>query len=191
MNNIDHMSILALSIDWFFRIVQIVTFIVLILKISYYDNKEYIDNVRIEKINPDNLDKLNSRFHYINEYEHVINEFHTDLFLIYPKNIDIKKIEVFSLKFDGQLIEDKLLYTKNNLRNNYSLLIKTMVPETIPNLKIKWETSKGEIGEYTFNYNGYNGNVDISSYKYKLTFKKKNTLNFKIIVISKLNKLKN
>ena len=66
-----------------------------------------------------------------------------------------------------------------------------MVPETIPNLKIKWETSKGEIGEYTFNYNGYNGNVDISSYKYKLTFKKKNTLNFKIIVISKLNKLKN
>ena len=191
MNNIDHMSILALSIDWFFRIVQIVTFIVLILKISYYDNKEYIDNVRIEKINPDNLEKLNSRFNYINEYEHVINEFQTDLFLIYPKNIDIKKIEVFSLKFDGQLIEDKLLYTKNNLRNNYSLLIKTMVPETIPNLKIKWETSKGEIGEYTFNYNGYNGNVDISSYKYKLTFKKKNTLNFKIIVISKLNKLKN
>ena len=48
-----------------------------------------------------------------------------------------------------------------------------MVPETIPNLKIKWETSKGEIGEYTFNYNGYNGNVDISSYKYKLTFKRK------------------
>ncbi len=173
MNNIDHMSILTLSIDWFFRIVQIVTFIVLILKISYYDNKEYIDNVRIEKINPDNLEKLNSRFHYINEYEHIINEFHTDLFLIYPKNVDIKKIEVFSLKFDGQLIEDKLLYTKNNLKNNYSLLIKTMVPETIPNLKIKWETSKGEIGEYTFYYNGYNGNVDISSYKYKLTFKRK------------------
>ena len=91
MNNIDHMSILTLSIDWFFRIMQIVTFIVLILKISYYDNKEYIDNVRIEKINPDNLEKLNSRFHYINEYEHVINEFHTDLFLIYPKNVDIKK----------------------------------------------------------------------------------------------------
>jgi len=95
-------------------------------------------------------------------------------------NIDIKKIEVFSLKFDEKLIEDELLYTKNNLINNYSLLIKTIVPETIPNLKVKWETSKGELGEYTFNNNGYNGNVDISSYKYKLTFKRKILSIFKL-----------
>ena len=135
MNNIDYVSILTLSIDWFLRIVQIITFIVLILKINHYDN--YIDNVRIKKINPDNLEELNSEFHYIYEYEHIINEAHTDLFLIYPKNVDIKKIEVFSLKFDEKLIEDELLYTKNNLINNYSLLIKTIVPETIPNLKVK------------------------------------------------------
>ena len=178
MNNIDYVSILTLSIDWFLRIVQIITFIVLILKINHYDN--YIDNVRIKKINPDNLEELNSEFHYIYEYEHIINEAHTDLFLIYPKNVDIKKIEVFSLKFDEKLIEDELLYTKNNLTNNYSLLIKTVVPEIIPNLKIKWETSKGELGEYTFNNNGDNGNVDISSYKYKLTFKRKILSIFKL-----------
>lgn len=178
MNNIDYVSILTLSIDWFLRIVQIITFIVLILKINHYDN--YIDNVRIKKINPDNLEELNSEFHYIYEYEHIINEAHTDLFLIYPKNVDIKKIEVFSLKFDEKLIEDELLYTKNNLINNYSLLIKTIVPETIPNLKVKWETSKGELGEYTFNNNGYNGIVDISSYKYKLTFKRKILSIFKL-----------
>ena len=178
MNNIDYVSILTLSIDWFLRIVQIITFIVLILKINHYDN--YIDNVRIKKINPDNLEELNSEFHYIYEYEHIINKAHTDLFLIYPKNVDIKKIEVFSLKFDEKLIEDELLYTKNNLINNYSLLIKTIVPETIPNLKVKWETSKGELGEYTFNNNGYNGNVDISSYKYKLTFKRKILSIFKL-----------
>lgn len=89
MNNIDYVSILTLSIDWFLRIVQIITFIVLILKINHYDN--YIDNVRIKKINPDNLEELNSEFHYIYEYEHIINKAHTDLFLIYPKNVDIKK----------------------------------------------------------------------------------------------------
>ena len=71
MNNIDYVSILTLSIDWFLRIVQIITFIVLILKINHYDN--YIDNVRIKKINPDNLEELNSEFHYIYEYEHIIN----------------------------------------------------------------------------------------------------------------------
>lgn len=32
MNNIDYVSILTLSIDWFLRIVQIITFIVLNIK---------------------------------------------------------------------------------------------------------------------------------------------------------------
>ncbi|HCN74094.1 hypothetical protein ACWN83_07745 [Pseudolactococcus plantarum] len=42
---------------------------------------------------------------------------------------------------------------------------------TVPTLKVKWETTLGEKGEYIFNMNGFNGNVNMTSYKYKLSFK--------------------
>lgn len=52
-------------------------------------------------------------------------------------------------------------------------MIHTNIPDTVPQLIMKWETVNGEIGEYTFQFNGYNGNTNISNYKYKLTLKRK------------------
>ena len=164
-------NLIKITIDWILRVTGIITYIFLIFKIFY--NKEYIDNVKIKKINIDNTDFLNKEFHFIRTYEHRTSKTYTDLFLFYPKNTDIKEIEFFSLKYDKKLSEDKLLHKEKNLIHNHCLIIKTIVPETIPDLKIKWKTGRGEIGEYIFYYNGYNGNVDIASYKYKLTLKRK------------------
>ena len=164
-------KIITITIDWILRITGIITYIFLIFKIFY--NKEYIDNVKIKKININNTSFLNKEFHFIRTYEHRTSKTYTDIFLFYPENTDIKEIEFFSLKYDKKLSEDKLLHKEKNLINNHCLIIKTIVPETIPDLKIKWKTSRGEIGEYIFRYNGYNGNVDSSSYKYKLTLKRK------------------
>lgn len=167
INNLD----ITIIIDWILRIVQIITFIGVIVKISFI-NSEYVNNVEIQSITPFKFDRLHDRFHFIREYNHTPNKDSTNHFLFYPKDVDIKKIDFFSLSFQNKLVETKL-DTVEDLKNNTCLIIHTSLPDTIPNLKIRWETSRGEIGEYTFTFNGYNGNTNISSYKYKLTVKRK------------------
>ena len=97
----------SMYIDWLLRILQIATFIAVIIKITF-QNKVYINNIEIKEIKPFEFESL-----------------HTNL------------------------------------------------PENMPSLRMKWKTSQGEIGEYTFYSNMYNGNVNISSFKYKLTLKRK------------------
>lgn len=164
----------ASYIDWFFRSIQIITFIVLIIKVSSHD-EEYIDNVEIKSITPMQFDTLHSQFHYIREFKHMSNEESINHFLFYPKKIDIKNVDFFSLSINensDDFFEEKI-GTIEHLKNNTCLLIHTSIPGTIPNLRMRWETSSGEIGEYTFHMNGYNGNTNISSYKYKLSLKRK------------------
>lgn len=171
-------------IDWFLRILQIITFLALFFKISF--KKEYIANVDIRSINPDEYDSLNSDFHFIHNYDHSQNCKSYNHFLFYPKGIDIKKVDFFSLEFNEKCIRSKSrkeffetkIHSISNIRNNEGLLIHTNIPDTIPQLRMRWETSSGEIGEYTFRFNGYNGNTNISEYLYKLTWKKKLSLIF-------------
>ncbi|MFV8044119.1 hypothetical protein ACMZ6Y_02200 [Streptococcus pluranimalium] len=167
LNNIDF----TIIIDWILRIVQIATFIGVIIKVSF-KGSGYVNNVEIQSIIPLQFDRLHDRFHFIREFNHTSNEDSTNHFLFYPKDVDIKKIEFLSLSFENKLVETKL-DTVEELKNNTCLIIHTSLPGTIPNLRIRWETSLGEIGEYTFTLNGYNGNTNISSYKYKLTTKRK------------------
>lgn len=158
-------------IDWILRCIQIITFLGVILKISF-QNDAYIDNVEISSIVPMEFDSLHSRFHHIREYNHVDNQQSTNHFLFYPKGTDIKKVEFYSLEFDTKLKEKKI-QTITNLENHDCLLIHTSLIGTIPHLRMRWETSFGELGEFTFYLNGYNGNINISSYKYKLSWKNK------------------
>lgn len=171
--NIDFLSNInwTILIDWILRIIQIITFIGVIIKISF-QNEEYIDNVEIKSITPMEFDPLHSQFHLISEFNHETNENSTNHYLFYPKNVDIKKVDFFSLSYEQDFIEEKI-FTLENLKNETCLVIHTSLPGVIPNLRMKWETSKGELGEYTFYVNGYNGNTNISSYKYKLTFRRK------------------
>lgn len=159
-------------IDWFLRILQIITFLGVIIKISF-KNEDYIDNVEINSITPMQFDPLHNRFHFINEFNHTSNTESTNHFLFYPKGTDIKKLNFYSLTFRKKGFKKKKIHSINNLRNNTCLVIHTNVPGTIPNLSMKWETSSGEVGEYIFHNNGYNGNTNISDYKPKLTLKRK------------------
>lgn len=82
-------SILSSWIDWILRILQIITFIGVILKVTFNQNY-YSDNVSLEKIKLEDFDSLNSRFEFIHEYDYIKDEPHVNYFLLYPKNVDIK-----------------------------------------------------------------------------------------------------
>ena len=154
-------------IDWLLRIIQISTFIGVILKISF-QNKAYINNIEIQAIKPIEFDSLHTRFHHIYEFKHNKNDKHYNHLIFYPKEVDIEIIEFYSLIYDSKsnrlIVQDKI---------HTSLLIHTNLPENMPSLRMKWKTSQGQIGEYTFYSNMYNGNINISSFKYKLTLKRK------------------
>ena len=165
----------AMYIDWLLRIIQILTFIGVILKISF-QNKAYINNIEIQTIKPIEFDSLHTRFHHIYEFKHNKNDKHYNHLIFYPKEVDIENVEFYSLIYDSKsnrLVVNDKLHTVKNLKNYTCLLIHTNLPENIPSLRMKWKTSQGEIGEYTFYSNMYNGNVNISSFKYKLTLKRK------------------
>ena len=165
----------AMYIDWLLRILQTSTFIGVILKISF-QNKAYINNIEIQVIKPIEFDSLHTRFHHIYEFKHDENDKHSNHLIFYPKEVDIEIVEFYSLIYDSKsnrLVDNDKLHTVKNLKNYTCLLIHTNLPENMPSLRMKWKTSQGEIGEYTFYSNMYNGNVNISSFKYKLTLKRK------------------
>ena len=54
----------TLFIDWTLRIIQIFSFIGVILKISF-NNNGYSDNVKIKKIRLEDLDSLNKNYSFI------------------------------------------------------------------------------------------------------------------------------
>jgi hypothetical protein len=167
------LSALSSWIDWILRIIQIVTFIGVILKVTFNQNY-YSDNVSLEKIELEDFDSLNNRFEFIHEYDYIKEYPHVNYFLLYPKNVDIKRLDFIDILYgkNGKEIE-KLRESKTNIRNHTCIVISTILPEGAPFFKVRWETSTGEIGEYVFRYNGFNGNSDSPSYKTKLTIKRK------------------
>ena len=169
MNNIDYTKM----IDWILRIIQIVTFIGVILKVTFNQNY-YSDNVSLEKIELEDFDSLNNRFEFIHEYDYIKEDPHVNYFLLYPKNVDIKRLDFIDILYGKNSKEiEKLRESKTNIRNHTCIVISTILPEGAPFFKVRWETSTGEIGEYVFRYNGFNGNSDSPSYKTKLTIKRK------------------
>jgi hypothetical protein len=166
-------SDLAFWIDWFLRILQIVTFIGVILKVTYTKNY-YCDNVSVEKIEPKDIDTLNSHFRFIKRYDYTKEQSYGDYFLLYPKNVDIVKLDFIDISYDEHMNEiEALRETSTKISNHTCIVIRTILPEGPPFFKVRWETSTGEIGEYDFTYNGFNGNVDSHSYKSNLTLKRK------------------
>ena len=166
-------SDLAFWIDWILRILQIVTFIGVILKVTYTKNY-YCDNVSVEKIEPKDIDTLNSHFRFIKRYDYTKEQSYGDYFLLYPKNVDIVKLDFIDISYDEHMNEiEALRETSTKISNHTCIVIRTILPEGPPFFKVRWETSTGETGEYDFTYNGFNGNVDSHSYKSNLTLKRK------------------
>ena len=84
------------------------------------------------------------------------------------------KLDFIDISYDEDMKEiEGLRGTRTKIRNHTCIVIHTILPEGPPFFKVRWETSTGEIGEYAFTYNGFNGNVDSPSYKSDLTLKRK------------------
>ena len=97
-------SNLALWIDWFLRILQIVTFIGVIFKVIYTKNY-YCDNVSVEKIEPKDIDTLNSHFRFIQRYDYTKEQSYGDYLILYPKNVDIVKLDFIDISYDEDMNE--------------------------------------------------------------------------------------
>ena len=164
---------LTLLIDWALRIMQIITFIGVILKISFNKNG-YSDNVIMKRMKFEELDSLNMDFSFIQSFEDIQDSTYNEYFVLYPKNVDIISLKFIEIKYGKNAKEiEEIRDTKKNVRNHTCIVISTILPEGAPHLRVRWETSNGEIGEYTFYYNGFNGNSDMISYRYKYTLKRK------------------
>ena len=62
----------SMCIDWLLRILQIATFIAVIIKITF-QNKVYINNIEIKEIKPFEFESLHTKFHYIHEFTHNVS----------------------------------------------------------------------------------------------------------------------
>ena len=76
-------------IDWLLRIIQISTFIGVILKISF-QNKAYINNIEIQAIKPIEFDSFHTRFHHVYEFKHNKNDKHYNHLIFIQKKLILK-----------------------------------------------------------------------------------------------------
>lgn len=157
-------------VDWILRVSGLIS--LLGCTIAFLTTKrEYTSDVKIKQIN--NISNMDSLGLYYYDIFEISNENYAELFAIMPNGVDLKNVIFYELEYDercNKLFEKKKLKEFKSLKNNYGILVKAIVPEGIPNLKISWRSSYGLRGEYIFRYNGFNGNVDLSNYKYNYTF---------------------
>lgn len=113
-------------IDWFFRIIQIATFIILIVKVNVH--KGYIDNVQLIEI--DDLQKIDENnelrfYRSFGNFENTCNHF-----LFRSIGTDLKKVEIYSL--DEEQNKSKLLEKYKDLNNGSALLINIDIMGIMP-----------------------------------------------------------
>lgn len=89
---------LTLLIDWALRIMQIITFIGVILKISFNKNG-YSDNVIMKRIKFEDLDSLNKDFSFIQSFEDIQDSTYNEYFVLYPKNVDIISLKFIEINY--------------------------------------------------------------------------------------------
>lgn len=161
---------MEIIVDWVLRISGLISLLVWIIAF-FIPKREYTSDIKIKQINDiSDMDKLD--LHYYDVFE-MSNENHAELFAVMPNGIDLKDVTFYELEYNdihNKLFEKKKLKKFESLKNDNGILVKAIVPEGIPNLKISWKSDYGLEGEYIFQYNGFNGYIDLNNYKYKYTF---------------------
>ena len=89
----------SMYIDCLLRILQIATFIAVIIKITF-QNKVYINNIEIKEIKPFEFESLHTNFHYIHEFTHNISSKPFNHLIFYPKEVYIEIVELYYLNYD-------------------------------------------------------------------------------------------
>ncbi|MFL2140870.1 hypothetical protein [Ruoffia sp. FAM 26254] len=152
-------------LDWTLRVTGAISICWHIIK-SFFPNNEYIDNIVIKEIQ--SIDEaVNLDLHFFEVFK--VNPcMEGQYFVIYPVNADIKELRIIEVEYNGRrLVNKKVLKTYKDITNNRGVVINTIVPDTIPFIKIEWNMGKGLKGEYPISFNGFNGNTNIVSYRYE------------------------
>lgn len=83
----------------------------------------------------------------------------------------ISNIRFYLLEYkNDQLLENSLIKTVDQLLETQTLVIETVVPEGVPNIKMKWITKNYVEGEFIISYDGKNGGI-YNNATYKHTFR--------------------
>lgn len=161
---------MEIIVDWVLRVSGLISLLGCIIAF-FTPKRKYTSDITIKQINDiSDMDKLD--LYYYDVFE-MSNENHAELFAVMPNGIDLKGVTFYELEYNdryNKLFEKKKLKEFKSLKNNYGIFVKTILPEGIPNLKVSWRSGYGLKGEYIFQYNGFNGHIDLSNYKYNYTF---------------------
>lgn len=84
--------------------------------------------------------------------------------MIFSKGINISKLELISLEYDkeaNELIEGEIIEAREDIEEGEKIILNVIYSEGIPRMKLIWELSCGDMGEYVIAYNGkYGRNPD-------------------------------
>ncbi|WP_195259256.1 hypothetical protein [Clostridium paraputrificum] len=161
---------MEIIIDWVLRVSGVISLLCCIIAF-FTPKREYKSDIKIKQIN-DILDMDKLGLHYYDIFE-MSNEKYAELFAVMANGVDLKNISFYELEYNercNKLLEKKKLREFKLLKVNNGILVKTIVPEGIPSLKVSWRSEYGLKGEYIFYYNGFNGNIDLNNYEYNYTF---------------------
>ncbi|HEM3474390.1 TPA: hypothetical protein U1B24_001039 [Streptococcus suis] len=167
----DNFQNVEVYIDWVLRILQILSIFILIIKISF-NKSNIVDNVNILQLHThEQIEEIKLRYYETCKIGNLSGE----KFLIIPRGVDLQKIEFYELSYNEKknIFKKKRILKKENIQSGTGIILDTLVPCGIPNLRVRWQTSTGEIGEHTFHYNGFNGFQDMIEYKAKFSFWRK------------------
>lgn len=164
------MEVLIFVFDWILRIAGLLSILVAISSLIL-SKDEYIENVKIKFLGP-----FDSKIHkdilkevrYYHEYHD--KDIYGESTFFKPNSCNIKYLKVFEIDWDiekERLVIKKCLETFKNIEHDTGVLLDIYYVEGIPNRKIVWKSDYGITGEHIFEYNGFNGNVDTTIYKYK------------------------
>lgn len=157
-------------IDWILRITGLMSIIVVIISFIC-SREEHFSNVEIKLLGCDQREPNEDGLKYFEVFtdENPNNEYT----LFRPIGCDVKYLKVYEVIWNekkNKLENKRCIATYNDIGHDKGILLNINYSEGIPARRIVWEADYGIKGEHLFGYNGFNGVVDVTCYKYKTGF---------------------
>jgi hypothetical protein len=154
-------------IDWILRITGLLSLILGTLAFAL-SRKEYISNIKVEFLGYDQAEPDEDDLRYYEVYKD--NIYNNEYTLFRPIGCEVKYLKIYELEWNSKkkvLEKKQCLKTYKDIGHYKGIVLNIYYVEGIPTRKIEWKTDYGMKGEHFFSYNGFNGKVDITFYKYK------------------------
>lgn len=101
----------------------------------------------------------------------MVNVDNSGQYIVAKPDGNMSNIRFYLVEYkNDKFVENALIKKIDNVTTNQTLVIQSVVPEGVPNLKIKWYNKDYLEGELIISYDGKNGGIHNNS-TYKQTFR--------------------